>query len=147
MKRRFALLLVTLMGASVTRAGDAKVEAVIAVDKDTRPTTTFAADVPKLYAFFRTKGTESGDKLRGVWIAEDVGEAAPENTKIDESTVTADQDDFYGAFSLSKPNKGWPVGTYRVEIYEGGELATTVRFNISAKKRDSAESKEESEEE
>ena len=147
MKRIFALLLITLMGASVARAGDAKVEAVIAVDKDTRPTTTFAADVPKLYAFFRTKGTESGDKLRGVWIAEDVGEAAPENTKIDESTLTADQDDFYGAFSLSKPDNGWPVGTYRVEIYDGGELATTVRFNISAKKRDSDESKEESSEE
>jgi hypothetical protein len=120
---------------------------VIAVDQDTRPTTTFAADVPKLFAFFRTKGTESGDKLRGVWIAEDVGDAAPENTKIDESALTADQDDFYGAFSLSKPTKGWPVGKYRVEIYNGDELATTVRFTIGAKKKESDEPKEESSEE
>ena len=132
--------------ASVARAGDAKVEAVIAVDKDTRPTTTFAADVPKLYAFFRTKGTETGDKLRGVWIAEDVGDAAPENTKIDESALTADQDDFYGAFSLSKPTKGWPVGKYRVEIYNGDELATTVRFTIKAGKAEKKTSEDESEE-
>lgn len=150
MKRIFALLLVSLIGASIAGAGEAKVEAVIAVDKDTKPTTTFAADVPKLYAFFRTKGTESGEKLRGVWIAEDVGEAAPANTKIDEATLTADQDDFYGAFSLSKPNKGWPVGKYRVEIYDGDELATTVEFTIGAsksKKNSDDDSKDDSAEE
>ena len=142
MKRTFALLLAAIICASVARAGDAKVEAVIAVDKDTRPTTTFAADIPKLYAFFRSKGTESGDKLRGVWIAEDVGDAAPENTKIDESMLTADQDDFYGAFSLSKPTKGWPVGKYRVEIYNGDELATTVTFTIQAGKSEKKSSDE-----
>lgn len=150
MKRTFALLTAVVICASVARAGDAKVEAAIAVDKDTRPATTFAADVPKLYAFFRTKGIEKGDKLRGVWIAENVGEAAPENTRIDESTLTADQDDFYGAFSLSKPTKGWPVGKYKVEIYAGDELATTVKFTIKAGKSDEEsgeDSKEDSSEE
>jgi hypothetical protein len=132
MKQRFALLTAMVICLSVAHAGDAKIEAAIAVDKDTEPTTTFATDVPKLYAFFKSKGTEKGEKLRGVWIAEDVGEAAPANTKIDEATLTADQDDFYGAFSLSKPNKGWPVGSYRVEIYDGDELATTVKFTIGA---------------
>src|SRR5204863_1514474 len=106
------------------------VEAVMAVDKDTKPATTFAADVPKIYAFFKTKGTEKGDKLRGVWIAEDVGDAAPANTKIDETTLTADQEDFYGAFALSRPNKGWPVGKYKIDMYVGDELATTVTFTI-----------------
>jgi len=137
MKRTFALLTAAFICASVAYGGDAKVEAAIAVDQDTKPATTFGADVPKLYAFFKTKGTEKGEKLRGVWIAEDVGDAAPANTKIDEATLTADQDDFYGAFSLSKPNKGWPVGKYRVEIYDGDELATTVEFTIGARKKDS----------
>ena len=137
MKRMFGLVTAMVICLSVAHAGDAKIEAAIAVDKDTEPTTTFATDVPKLYAFFKTKGTEKGEKLRAVWIAEDVGEAAPANTKIDESTLTADQDDFYGAFSLSKPNKGWPAGSYRFEIYDGGELATTVKFTIGARKKDS----------
>ena len=141
------LIILSVLCTSLAHAGDAKVEAAIAVDQDTKPATSFAADVPKLYAFFKTKGTEKGEKLRGVWIAEDVGQAAPSNTKIDESTLTADQDDFYGAFSLSKPNKGWPVGKYRVEIYDGDELATTVEFTIGAKKKDSDESKDESSEE
>lgn len=133
MKRIIALLLATVLFTSA-HAGDVKVESVIAVDGDTKPATTFTADTPKLYAFFRSKGTAKGDKLRGIWIAEDVGEAAPANTKIDEATVTGDADDFHGAFSLSKPDKGWPVGKYKVEIYSGDELATTVKFTITAAK-------------
>jgi hypothetical protein len=71
-----------------------------------------------------------------VWIAVDVGDAAPANTKIDESTLTADQDDFYGAFSLTKPTKGWPAGKYRVDIYNGDELATSVKFTIKTGKEE-----------
>jgi hypothetical protein len=150
MKRIFALLIITTICASVALAGKAKVEAAIAVDKDTKPTTTFAADVPKLYAFFRSKGTQAGDKLRGVWIAEDVGDAAPKKTKIDEATLTADENDFYGAFSLTKPTKGWPAGKYQVDIYLGDELATTAKFTIKAGKSNEdsdEESKDESSEE
>ena len=56
--------------------------------------------------------------------------AAPANTKIDEASLTADQDNFFGASTLSKPTKGWPVGKYKVEIYVGDDLATTVSFTI-----------------
>lgn len=123
-------------GAAATntksQASAVKIEGAIAVDSETKPATSFAADVPKLQAFFRSNGTKKGDKLRGLWIAEDVGEAAPANTKIDEATINADKADFFGAFSLSKPNKGWPVGKYRVEIYSSEELATTVKFAIAA---------------
>ena len=115
-------------------AGDMTVEAVVAVDKDTKPTTTFSADVPQIYCFFRTKGSEKGDKLRAVWIADDVGDAAPADTKIDESSLTADQENFYGAFSLSKPTKGWPTGKYHVAIYNGDEVGTTVKFTIKGGK-------------
>ncbi|SRR5437773_2398099 len=150
MKRSLSLLTAAVILASVAHAGDPKVEAVIAKDKDTKPATTFPANIPKLYAFIRTKGTEKGDKLRGVWIAEDVGDAAPKKTKIDEATLTADEDDFYGAFSLTKPTKGWPVGKYKIEIYLGDELATTTTFTIKAGKSTDIsedESKEESSDE
>ena len=131
-KTLLKLILLVAAAAFVAQAhaGTSKIEAAIAVDQDTKPAATFAANVPELYAFFRSKGTHEGDRLRGVWIAVDVGDAAPANTKIDESTLTADQDDFYGAFSLTKPTKGWPVGKYRVDIYNGDELATSVKFTI-----------------
>jgi len=132
------LKLIPLVAAAAfvaqARAGKSKVEAAIAVDQETKPATTFAANVSKLYAFFKSTGTHEGDRLRGVWIAEDVGDAAPKNYKIDEANLTADQDDFYGAFSLTKPTKGWPVGKYRVDIYNGDELATSIKFTIEAGK-------------
>lgn len=132
--KRFIALFASIVIFASAHAGDVKVESVIAVDGDTKPASTFTTDVPKLFAFFRTKGTEKGDTLRGTWIAEDVGDAAPANTKIDEATITGDEDNFHGAFSLSKPDKGWPVGKYKVEIHDGDELVTTVKFTITAAK-------------
>lgn len=131
---KLTAILATAVLVAQVHAGKYKIEAAIAVDQETKPTTTFASNVSKLYTFFRSTGTHEGDKLRGVWIAVDVGDAAPANTKIDEATLTADQDDFYGAFSLTKPTKGWPVGKYRVDIYNGDELATSVTFTIKAGK-------------
>jgi len=128
-------------------AGEMSVEAVVAVDKDTKPTTSFSSDVPKIYCFFRTKGSEKGDKLRAVWIADDVGDAAPADTKIDEASLTADQDNFFGAFSLSKPTKGWPVGKYHVDIYNGDDVGTTVKFTIKGGKAPAKSDEDESSEE
>jgi len=133
MKLGWALLFAfVLVGSSVVRADDSKVEAAMAVDKDTKPTDTFTADTPKLYAFFRSKGTSKGDKFRGVLVADDVGSAAPANTKVVEASQEADQDDYYGAFEFDKPTSGWPVGKYHVDIYVGDDLMTTVKFTIEA---------------
>ena len=124
------LLLPCLCCVPRVSAADLTVEAVTAKDKDTRPTDRFAADIPKVYAFFRSRGSSKRDKFRAVWIAEDVGDAAPKNTKIDEASLTADEDNFFGAFSLSKPTNGWPAGKYRVDIYKDDQLATAVSFTI-----------------
>ncbi len=136
MKRIFALLVISLISTAWLHADTPKVEAMTAKDKDSKPTDTFSSDVPKVYTFFKSKGTKKGDTLRSVWMADDVGSAAPANTKIDESSLTADKDDFFGAFSLSKPTKGWPVGKYHVDIYAGDQLATTVKFTIKSGKAD-----------
>lgn len=132
MKRILALALAALMSAASARAGTPKIEAAIAKDQDSRPTDAFAPDVPELYAFFRSTGTKAGDTLRAVWIADDVGTAAPKDTKINESTLTADKDNFFGAFSVSKPEKGWPLGKYRVDFYAGDQVATSINFTIKA---------------
>ena len=103
----------------------------IAVDKDTKPATSFPSDVPQLHAFYVGDALKAGDVISGVWIAEDVGDAAPKNTTIDEAASLKIKDPAEpGAFSLSKPTKGWPVGSYRVEISVNGKLAETVKFKI-----------------
>ncbi len=140
MKRIAALLIVSFLCAAQIHAAP-KVEAKMAKDQDSKPTDTFPANVPKVYAFFHSTGTKKGDKVRGVFIADDVGDAAPANTTIDEATLTADGDNYSGSFSLSKPTAGWPVGKYHVDIYVGDDLATSVKFTIKAGKGD-AESDE-----
>ena len=112
-------------------AGKRLLHAAIAVDKETKPATSFSSDVPQLHAFYVGDALKAGDVLSGVWIAEDVGDAAPKNTTIDEAASIKIKDPAEpGAFSLSKPTKGWPVGSYRVEISVNGKLAETVKFKI-----------------
>lgn len=135
-KRIVIFAIAAMTFASLLRAEAPKVEAIFAKDKDSKPATSFPADVSKIFAFFRSKGTHKGDKFRGVWIADDVGNVALANTKIDEATLDADDDNFYGAFSMTKPTSGWPVGKYHVDIYVNEQLATSPKFTITGAKSD-----------
>ena len=80
------LVVAAVISVSVAR-GDVKIQVVMSTGPEDEPTTTFAADTPKIFALFKTKGVQDGDKLRGVWIAEDVGDVAPKETKIDEKSI------------------------------------------------------------
>jgi hypothetical protein len=145
MKRTSSLLIIlSIVCASVAHGGDVKIDATVSTGPEDDPTTTFAVDTPNIFAYFETKGLQNGDKLRGVWIAEDVGDAAPKETKIFEKTLNAEGDIEDGVFSLSKPTNGWPVGKYRLEIYVGDKLAQTVKFMIQAGKPSKGGEKEES---
>ncbi len=132
MKRMVLCLLVVATTCFSAHAQDKKVlRAALAVDKETKPTTSFAPEAPQIYAFYIGQAIKAGDKLRAVWIAEDVGAAAPKGTKIDEASLVASSDNPSDAFSLSKPAKGWPLGKYKVEIYHNDKLAETLNFTIS----------------
>ncbi len=143
MKKSLTIFFGVVTCAFVARAGDVRVKAVLATGIDDEPTTSFAPDTPAFHALFKTKGAEDGTKLRALWIAEDVGDTAPENSKIDEKTLTLPGDTDDGDFSLSKPEKGWPSGKYRLEIYANGTLATTLKFTVKGEsKKESASTKE-----
>ena len=129
-------------GASVARGGDVKVTAVTTTGKKDKPTTIFPTDTPEVWAVFKTKGAKKGDKLRGVLIADDVGDAAPANTKVAEKTLTMEGDTDDGYFTFLKPTNGWPAGKYHLDIYANDELATTVKFTIAAAKKTEKEAKE-----
>ena len=149
MKRTIVLLIAAVGFALLAQAGDVKVKAMITTGPGDEAMTSLAPDTPKIFAIFKTKGLQKGDQLRGVWIAEDVGSAAPANSKIGEKTLALDEDTDDGDFSVSKPTKGWPAGKYRLEIYVNDKLATTEKFTIkgtaekeTAESAESAESKE-----
>ena len=147
MKRIFALLIGVMSCVAFARAGEVTVEVTMTTGPSGEETSTFPADAPKIFAMFKTKGASDGDKIRAVWIADDVGDAAPKGTKIDERTLKMDGDTEDGIFSLSKPTNGWPVGKYHVDIYVNDEVVTKVKFTIKAAtkpKKHSDEAEEES---
>jgi|GEM_PF-807494 len=128
--------------ASVARGADIKITVVTSAGEKGKPTTVFTADTPEIWATFKTQGAKKGDKLRGEWIADDVGEAAPANTKIAEKILTLIQDNGGGYFTFLKPTNGWPPGTYHLDIYAGEALATRVAFTIEGAKQTETASKE-----
>lgn len=136
----FALLCAALLMPLTSEAKPA-FEAVVAKDEDSKPTKSFSSDVDQVMVFFHSKGTKAGDKVRIAFVAEDVGDAAPKNYKIDESSFDLDKDDGSGGGKVSRPTNGWPLGKYRAEIYYGDQLATSVNYTIADndKKKDAAE--------
>jgi hypothetical protein len=146
MKRILVLLIVMIVCGKVAQATDVKVEVMMTTEPGGEEMTSFAPDTPKIFAIFKTNGAQNGDKIRGLWIAEDVGNAAKANSKIDEKTLTLKEDTDDGRFSLAKNTDRWPAGKYRLEIYVNGELATTAKFTINgSKEKDSAASEESAE--
>jgi hypothetical protein len=117
--------------ATKTPVPPKKLSAALAKELTGEVTAEFSTDWPKIFARWQGNGLPEGAKIRVVWIAEDVGaDIAPPNHKLDEVTITADKPDDFGTFTLSRPDKGWPIGRYRAEFYVGDELTDTVKFSI-----------------
>lgn len=104
---------------------------VLTDDENTKsPKSSFTPDTPKIFVFWDLEKVPSGSKLKGVWICEKSEGIAPD-FKIDEATVDVGTIDNSGNFSISKPNKGWPIGDYRVELWWDTNKAEEVKFNIA----------------
>lgn len=107
------------------------VEVILVATPEGDATTTFAPDIAKIYLLWKGESFKAGDKVRAVWTADDVGDAAPKNTKIDEATLTVEEAKAHGSMSLSKPNNNFPVGDYHVDLYVNDDVAATARFTVA----------------
>ena len=116
---------------STTTSATKKLSVILAKDEAGEMTTKFDSSVAKIYARWRSTDFPKGTRLRAAWIAEEVGEVAPPNYKIDEASVVTPEPPVSGVFSLSQPNAGWPIGSYRAEIYADETLIETVKFTVA----------------
>ena len=112
-------------------------EAVLAKDiqgdtfEPVDPTSTFPFDQAVIHLVVTVANAPSDTKVKTVWTAVDVGDAAPANTQIDEAEVTMDASG-RTHFTLSVPNSGvWPAGKYKVEIYLNDKLDRTLEYTIT----------------
>ena len=95
-----------------------------------KATTTFSSDAPQIYVRWRGHRLRKGAKVRVVWIAENIGDDAPPNYKVDEAVAIAESPTAHGAFTLSQPEDGWAPGDYRAEFYVDDLLVETVKMQI-----------------
>lgn len=96
----------------------------------------FNKDTPEIYLTCSTSQVEKGQVVKAIWIADDTHGVAPANYKIDEKSYDVVEnlksgEMFTTYMSLSKPNTGWPLGSYHVDFYLGDKLLDTYKFAVN----------------
>lgn len=105
--------------------------AMVTTDKYSRnEKTVFASDFPRIFAVYQVADAAQGTKLKAVWIAEKV-DGLEAKTKLTESESTfSAKGEYIGAFSCPRPPRGWPAGTYLVELSLDGAVRKTLAFRV-----------------
>jgi hypothetical protein len=90
----------------------------------------FSTNVPEIHAIVELSELQAGTRIRGAWISVDAIDVP--NYEIDAAEIVINQSEGVAHFSLSRPNNGWPVGNYKLDIYLNGKLSTIASFSISS---------------
>ena len=125
-----AILFICGCQASVTTANFQDLATASEVDSETQEpiteTQVFAVDTPVIYVTGRVENAPEATVIKASWIYLDLD---PEYL-IEEAELTLEEVSSAIAFSLSKPDNGWPAGEYKVELYIDNDLAETVTFTV-----------------
>lgn len=137
-----ALALTTISGFTVSHAAGNlpafKCTLTDQVDKDDNAgpaKDTYSVATPEIFLICDSANVTKGQSVKAEWIAVDTNNAAPANYKIDEKTLAVESDAsdsniWHASLSLTKPNKGWPVGSYRVDLMVNGEVDQSFKFTV-----------------
>lgn len=92
----------------------------------------FAPDTPKIVLHVEILDMPKGTKIAADWIAVKT-DVAPANYKIDSAgeQLAEDVASDEKSFSLSKPDNGWPVGDYRIDLTIADKVAKSVPFQVA----------------
>jgi len=108
-------------------------EVVLAKDSDpvsaapVDPTTVFGSN-SVIHATVKISNAPANTKFTATWYVVDVGSAAPANTQISTTDLTADGTR-YMDFTLT-PTSAWPSGKYRVEISVNGQFDQVATYTV-----------------
>ena len=102
----------------------------LAKDRFGKPVTTFSSNTPEIYVRWQGQRLRQGAGVKAVWIAENIGEDFPQNYKVDEASVVAENPTAHGSFTLVRPEDGWAPGDYRVEFYVDDAFVDALKMKI-----------------
>jgi hypothetical protein len=125
------LVLLSLFFAASAQAAPHFADVTVSDSEDGDATETFAPATPKIFVHAGLVDVAHGSQISSDWIAEDTHGAAPANYKIDSVALDTGILTNVVTFSLSKPNAGWPVGKYRVDLLIDGKAAGAAHFKVS----------------
>lgn len=111
-------------------AGPPTIQLEVSSEHEGEPRTDFSSDTPNIFVHWAGAGLSVGATVRVAWIAEDVGDIAPPNFIVDETSTEVTRSDFAARFTLSRPRDGWAAGKYRVELYLEDALLQTLKVTI-----------------
>ncbi|MCA9469797.1 MAG: tetratricopeptide repeat protein, partial [Nitrospira sp.] len=101
------------------------------------PGDTFPPNQPRIYLIFAlTTPPADAKQITTQWVAEQVEKRFP-NTVMGTDAVLVGLNDSTGYFFLDRPEEGWPVGTYRIDLFVGEDVSAStyvaeVRFQIQS---------------
>lgn len=128
----FALTLtaMTAVSSGIWAAGFENI--IVSTEKDADTTQdSFAPDTPKIFVSAElTEDVPAGSKVNIAWISVDSGGVAPPNYKIDEVNLDITSMINHVNSALTKPNSGWPVGTYKIEFSVDGKPMESIGFAV-----------------
>lgn len=99
----------------------------VAIDAQDRPegiTSEFTPDTGEIYVVAEFSGFTRTTPLSSVWIWEE------ENHEFGSYVLDMPRSSTLAIFSFTRPDNGWPVGSYRVELYREEERIDIVRFSV-----------------
>jgi hypothetical protein len=127
--KTFACMGMALFAATIQAAPHFE-DIVVSDSKGGDAVESFAPSTPMIYLRAHMADVANGSKIAASWIAVDTNGAAPANYKIDSVEFVAGALTNTIDTNLSKPNKGWPLGKYRVDLSVDGKVAGSALFSV-----------------
>lgn len=135
MKNKLTVLLAVLALVAASLAcsfGDPSLDNVrTAKDQDGNQPATVFSPSDTVYVVSDLSNGKAGNVITSKWYAVSV-EGIEANLKFDEADITIEDETFNGNvyFYYPPPEGGWPLGSYKVEIYFNDTLVSTVEFSV-----------------
>ncbi|MEM7111558.1 MAG: trypsin-like peptidase domain-containing protein [Chloroflexota bacterium] len=103
--------------------------AVLTKDESGTQTTSVFAPDDTFYSVVELENGSDETRVKAVWTAVNVGDAAEPNLMLDEVELTSGEGQL--VFDLANDN-AWPAGSYQVALYLNDELSQTLDFRVQA---------------